>query len=208
MPTLKQKMQKLTGYCSHCGTEIIDLTKRKRARMLPNYREHEIQLSDGSLMRVGVCDTCKAKLVAGPDVQKTADKIVANHKIYWDANIQDRPDHSKKYKNLTCIDPNSDINKVKIQRKKRKDEEALARQLDDERREKDRAREEKQKAKGEEAERKRLEKVEEAKAAKIARAKAKAAEMKAAHDQFEKDFAAQEKENRRIEQLEREGKIR
>lgn len=149
----------MTGFCSHCGVEIMDLSKRKRARILPNYREHTIQVSSGSLLRVGVCDECKAKLVSGDVVKKTADKILANHKIYWNFNIKDRPEHSKKYKALTVSDPNSDITKVAIQRKQRKEEENLTRKIDDERREKDRAREEKEKLQAEALEAKRLEKV-------------------------------------------------
>lgn len=101
MKTLTEKMKTMVGYCSSCGVEIIDLEAKK---FLPNYANHIIELSNGTLMQVGVCVDCKLKLVSGNKVQKTADDILKNHKIYW----KDSKDKPKDNETLTVVDPNSD----------------------------------------------------------------------------------------------------
>ena len=118
--TLAEKMKTMVGYCSCCGIEIMDLSVKGRARLLPNFCENELELSDGTIMPVGVCTGCKAKLVSGSEVQKTADVILANHKIYWSG--KEKKERPQDFENFTVIDPNSDFNKWK-QKKILKDHE-------------------------------------------------------------------------------------
>lgn len=93
----------MLGKCSNCKTQIMDLELRGQKRLLTNYRDHIVELSNGTLMRVGVCVNCKALLVAGLKVKETADNILKNHKAYWEGD-QYAP---KGYKSLIIIDPNS-----------------------------------------------------------------------------------------------------
>lgn len=94
MATLSEKMKTMTGYCSCCGTRIID----DNGKPLENYCDHTIEvcfdesLENNRLLKVGVCVACKARLVAGNKKEQTATKILANHKIYWKANKEFAPD--------------------------------------------------------------------------------------------------------------------
>jgi len=97
----------MLGKCSNCKTQIMDLELRGQKRLLTNYRDHIVELSNGTLMRVGVCVNCKALLVAGLKVKETADNILKNHKAYWDGDRY----APKGYKSLIIIDPNSTENK-------------------------------------------------------------------------------------------------
>lgn len=112
MSELTEKMKTMVGYCTSCGVQVMDLSPAARGkRALPNYCEHTIEMSDGSLLRVAVCDQCKPLLVSGDKVQETADRILKHHKIFWQGNKKDqfgdgRPDRFDK---LTVSDPNSDI---------------------------------------------------------------------------------------------------
>ena len=99
---IKDFKETLVGVCTACGTEIMDLTiKKKKQRRLENYREHIVELSNNTLMRVAICEKCKVKLVSGKDVQATADLILENHKFYWDLKKQ------KWHKELKIEDPNT-----------------------------------------------------------------------------------------------------
>jgi len=93
----------MLGKCSNCKTQIMDLELRGRKRLLDNYRDHIVELSNGTLMRVGVCVNCKILLVAGAKVKETADNILKNHKDYWE-NDQYAP---KGFKDFIIVDPNS-----------------------------------------------------------------------------------------------------
>ena len=118
--TLEEKMKTMVGYCSCCGIEIMDLSVKGKAKLLPNFCENELELSNGTIMPVGVCSSCKAKLVSGKATQKTADAILANHKTYWFGKKEkERPQN---FENLTVVDPNTDFIKWK-QKKILKDHE-------------------------------------------------------------------------------------
>jgi len=106
--TLEEKMKTVVGYCTSCGVEIIDLSLKK-PKLLKNYAEHEIELSNETIMPVGVCADCKLKLISGNEVQKIADKILSNHKTYWSGkNGKERP---KDWDKLTVTDPNTSYEK-------------------------------------------------------------------------------------------------
>jgi len=81
--TLAEKMKTTSGYCCVCGDEVVEKVKEK-VRLKENYRQHIIKLSNWTLMRIGVCDKCHAKLTSGNKVQETADTALANHKTYWE----------------------------------------------------------------------------------------------------------------------------
>lgn len=88
-----------------------------------NYRDHIIELSNGTLMRVGVCQNCKELLVAGKKVKATADNILKRHKDYWNTD-----EHAPKgYKLFSITDPNTDEDKFMVKRKQKfvAEEEAL-----------------------------------------------------------------------------------
>lgn len=70
----------MLGFCSSCGVKIISLGRTPK--FLENYKEHYISLSNGTLMKIGVCDMCRVELVSG-DSMKMAKKILKNHKEYW-----------------------------------------------------------------------------------------------------------------------------
>ena len=109
--TLAEKMETMTGYCSSCGAEVIDLVAKK---FLPNYTTHIVELSDGTIMKVGVCTACKLKLTSGKNVQKTADAILNNHKTYW----SDKKARPRNFKDLMITDPNTSFEKNKIKKMK------------------------------------------------------------------------------------------
>lgn len=125
--TLNEKMQTMIGWCSSCGVQVMDLTKKGAKRFLPNYREHYVELSDRTLMRVGVCEDCRSSLTSGPNVAKTADKILKNHKTYWKFNGR----RESAYKDLKIEDPNTDELKFRRNRQLRKHQEEEAKQKKD-----------------------------------------------------------------------------
>lgn len=91
----------------------MDLTKRGQSRLLSNYRDHIVELSNGTLMRVGVCQNCKELLVSGKIVKKTADNILKRHKDYW-ATDEHAP---RGFEDFEIIDPNTDEEKFAKKRK-------------------------------------------------------------------------------------------
>ena len=108
MPEITLPKNKMLGYCSACGEKIIEAKmqgKRKASlRKLPNYKEHIIELSNGTIMRIAICDKCKVELVAGKS-QKTAEKILDNHIAYW-STAKSKPTD---YKNLSVVNSNTDL---------------------------------------------------------------------------------------------------
>ena len=108
----------MIGWCSSCGVQVMDLTKKGAKRFLPNYKEHYVELSDHTLMRIGICEDCRANLTSGPDVLKTAAKILKNHKTYWKF-----VGLGKKYQDLKVEDPNTDEGKFRRNRVLRKHQE-------------------------------------------------------------------------------------
>lgn len=99
-----------TGKCSNClEVDILDYTKKGKERIMPEYREHVMELSNGgsnSLMSVGVCTACKIKLVQGEDSMATAENILKNHVEYWKANASEKempPEEGV----FSVVDPNS-----------------------------------------------------------------------------------------------------
>lgn len=102
-------MKTMSGFCCVCGDEIVVKVKG-RNKLGENFRHHIIKLSNNTLMRIGVCDKCHAKLTSGNKVQETSDTALANHKTYWANNPKWSPND---YQNLTVTDPNSNLSKFK-----------------------------------------------------------------------------------------------
>lgn len=110
----------MLGFCSACGAKIIDIKKKggkASLRKLENYKEHIVELSNGTIMRVAVCDNCKIELVAGKALD-TAKTILSNHKDYWENNRKKKD--ITDYAGLKIINPNTDLGTFL---KKRKDNE-------------------------------------------------------------------------------------
>jgi len=80
------------GYCAYCGESIMDIMKRKLAQ---NFRTLWLLLSDGSKMRVGVCEKCYQK-----PTKKMRDTIIEKHRKYW---LSETENEKKKYKILGLI---------------------------------------------------------------------------------------------------------
>lgn len=115
MSALTEKMKTMVGYCTNCGVEVMDITRARGKKKLDNYREHTMEMSDGSLLSVAVCEECKTLLVTGDKVQETAERILKHHKIYWQENSKD--DHGdarpSRFDKITISDPSSNILKVR-----------------------------------------------------------------------------------------------
>lgn len=109
--TITLPKDKMLGYCSSCGAKIIEAKKvglRKASlRKLLNYKEHIVELSNGTIMRVAVCDKCKTELVAGKS-QEIADKIIDNHIKYWD-KVAVKKEIPNDYKTITVVNSNTDL---------------------------------------------------------------------------------------------------
>jgi hypothetical protein len=85
----------------------MDFNKRGHDRIMTNYRDHIVGLSNGTIMRVGVCENCKELLVSGEDVLKTAKNILKKQKKYWDSD-----DHAPiGYESFEITDPNTNEEK-------------------------------------------------------------------------------------------------
>jgi len=99
----------MLGYCSACGKKIINMEikgGKASLRKLDNFRENMIELSNGTLMRVAVCDSCKEELVAGNSMAK-AQEILDNHVIYWEK--QDKQEVPLNYASLEVVNSNTDL---------------------------------------------------------------------------------------------------
>lgn len=69
------------NFCSLCEkVRIIGFDENNKPFELPIYREHFIELSNGSLLKVGVDETCKISLVSGKKVRENAEKILEGYK--------------------------------------------------------------------------------------------------------------------------------
>jgi hypothetical protein len=98
----------------------MDLTRKGQERFLVNYRDHVLEISNGTLMRVGVCQNCKELLVAGKKVKKTAEDILENCKAFWRGSDEYAP-HG--FEMFEVIDPNTDEDKFALKRKNKNLEE-------------------------------------------------------------------------------------
>lgn len=120
--SLEEKMKTMSGYCCSCGTVIMDLTKKRPSeRLLPNHRQHTIELSNGYLT-VGVCEPCKVELVSGK-AKKVADTILENHKIY----VRNREGvNAERFEKVTVVNPNSSYFEYRLQRDKARQDHKIA----------------------------------------------------------------------------------
>lgn len=101
--------KRMIGFCSSCGEVVIDLTKDGRkasAKFKENYKEHIIELSNKTIMRVGVCDKCKIELVSGKNPLKIAKKIIKNHIDYWTGHRKEAP---RSFEEIKVVHPNTNL---------------------------------------------------------------------------------------------------
>lgn len=98
------------GYCALCQeVKIMHFDEKNRLVLSPNYREHFLELSNGTLMRVCVDEECKTRLIGGSEVMKNANIILENHKAFW---ARESPE-SIDAQDLEVIDPNTDEEKYR-----------------------------------------------------------------------------------------------
>lgn len=118
------------GLCTACDTPILDLSKKGKARFLPNYREHEMELSNESLIRVVVCDECKDVLVSDtPEAMAMATGIIERHKVWWSENLSEDDERMPKFhERLAVIDSNSNLLKFRQALAERNAEKELVRE--------------------------------------------------------------------------------
>jgi hypothetical protein len=116
----------MLGFCSSCGKSIIDLKKKGKkasAKFTEDYREHIIELSNFTIMRIAVCAECKEYLVSGAEVIKMAQKIVDNHILYWKNHKKGAP---KNYDKIKVVNPNTTPRDfMRKKEKKRREEEVV-----------------------------------------------------------------------------------
>lgn len=105
-------MELKIGHCVNCDKSIIGDKKLPKKERLKEYRETILELSNGTIMRVAICQKCLKKLN-----QKMAEKIIVRHNEYWKRE-------DKKFKDLDLIKFNVNEKKF-IKDKKLKKEEKL-----------------------------------------------------------------------------------
>ncbi len=103
----------MIGICSNCDTQVMDLNRRGQDRFLLNYRDHIVELSNNTLMRVGVCVNCKKLLEDEKTAQETSDNILRKHKEYWNSDEY----APIGFEDFTIIDPNTNEEKFAEKRK-------------------------------------------------------------------------------------------
>jgi hypothetical protein len=130
---MKKKKEIQVGCCSYCDVKIFDVKKRTQEkvvrmakRKLPEYREHTFELSNESLMRVGVCQKCKDVLVEGSsDAEVIAEAILNRHKEWWKKN--EKKEHIPFYNSIFVVDVNSSEEKFSEKRKALEEEKEMTR---------------------------------------------------------------------------------
>ena len=86
---------------------------------MTNYRDCTVELSDDTLMRIGVCQNCKALLDDEATAQATADHIMEKHIDFWAKFGGARTD---KFRDLKIVDINITEERFEEKRKARTDE--------------------------------------------------------------------------------------
>jgi hypothetical protein len=115
----------MLGYCSACGVKVIEVKKdgkKASAKFMTNFKEQIIELSNKTIMRVGVCDKCKEKMVSGKDPLEVAQKIIDNHIEYWKNHKREAP---RGYEDLKATHPNTDLRQFLRRREKAMQEKEL-----------------------------------------------------------------------------------
>lgn len=101
------------GYCTGCDKQIFE---RVGSRLQPTdeYNEHEVELSNGTLMRVGVCGTCKPILLGNDENGRAlAEYILERHKMLWEAQTEQELTRPNFHRDLAIEDHNSSPEKVR-----------------------------------------------------------------------------------------------
>lgn len=95
------------GFCALCQeVRIMEAVEGGGVQTLPNYCEHFVELSNGSIMRIGICEDCRPRLISGKNVLQNAKKILDLHKEFW----RSENPHGN-FDDLDIADPNTDEQK-------------------------------------------------------------------------------------------------
>lgn len=101
------------GFCVGCDVQIFD---KEGGRLKKNdlYSEHEVELSNGTLMPVGVCTGCKVVLSANSeDGRALAEIILERHKLLWDTLADSHAFKPTFHADLSVEDHNSSEEKIR-----------------------------------------------------------------------------------------------
>lgn len=101
--------------CYSCDKQIIKVLNKdgvKKIKIKENFREHTIELSNNTIMRVAVCKECKEILMTEAGKEKV-DIILAKNKLHWSKG---RKINKGNFDKLTVI--NTNITKRKFLKRK------------------------------------------------------------------------------------------
>ena len=111
------------GHCCVCHKDMLIeqvIDGKVQKRFTPNYAETEYLLSDGSRMRVAVCEQCKARLSEKDDV-----KIMECVKKGWIVELDNlkhwteerKAKHLNRYLKLEIICPSENVPQDSLEKK-------------------------------------------------------------------------------------------
>lgn len=88
MPTQLNPQPKIEfGKCPYCAKEIMTLDEKNNPLMLTGYSTFWMMLSDGSRMKVAICEDCKKTLT-----KKKVDALMIAHQEFWKKGIESQLD--------------------------------------------------------------------------------------------------------------------
>lgn len=85
-PSQQPKIQ--FGKCPFCEKEILKVDAKNNPIRQKGYSEFWVALSDGSRMKVAICEECKKKLT-----EKEAEKVLEAHRVFWAKGIESSIDN-------------------------------------------------------------------------------------------------------------------
>lgn len=108
-------------FCSLCeNIRIIGYDEDNRPYELPNYREHFMELSNGSLLKVGLDENCHIGLISGNKVKQNAEKMLESYKAW----LRAIPGQPSDFEELEVVKPNTNELDFQMDRIRKQNEEA------------------------------------------------------------------------------------
>lgn len=92
MPKKKQQVNAKIelGKCPFCVKEIISRNDKGETVRSNDYRDFWVLLSDGSRMKVGICDTCRESLT-----DEHIEALMAEHRVFWQNGLEEAYEEKK-----------------------------------------------------------------------------------------------------------------
>lgn len=93
---MAKKKQQVTakiqlGKCPFCDKDILGRNERGETVRSSDYRDFWVLLSDGSRMKVGVCDTCREGLT-----DEHINVLMAEHRVFWQKGLVEAYEEKKR----------------------------------------------------------------------------------------------------------------